>query len=1240
MEAIGVVTGVMTVISGVTKLSKNLNEIREKYKNVALNTTLIASQLSTIRAALEAIADWRSTAGASSQYSKQLDEDLAVSLNCCAILITVLNSKLGESGFKPGMKAKVNHLWLEGVLKEYLSNLEGQVRALQLLLTIFQCRSATEQSRRLEHAESRTVIEHLRAETASLQPDDRELHDAASMLSIDISVDFEVDSILLKHPAYRKVYNNIHLHRHTDASQSVNDEDLSAPAFDPSNKFVPNIADKMEGRHYQHRLPRIASKTFAGGDLSNDLQISKDVTQLSLEGVAADTPLPVEDHSEEPPSTYDDNEMSTNRLEEPTNPDYFEGLAITNSGPDLAAIENGPTRPQSEPCQSMLQYEYHLTQPKGCLETQDEKGGSHLFGNDKTVQKYSRHHISDGDSMHTSRSERRLSMESDLYAASIQYLSQGPQTQTFSESERAKSFEDSSLLSLESSTSDGASSTLPTRADSPIIRALDSPLKDRIRRDAPNSRSSTSTSSIDNPFAHSIPALETATTTSSLSHNSLPSINISSEKEVVSPPAWMNPSSNELLLEVVDSPIPLSEANLSGRQGRVLRSSDTPLSDSPTSCTAPRTESLAAEVGVSIPQVGITLTPPSDALQTSPVEYMAAERQRAQAELSRLQRELTEAKARGDEKSAQKALQKSINLIQATYLARETSSERKQALAGTKATPRRNHMFRLPSLMRTKASQTTAAVEAACSGNHTKLEELLDQGVNVNARSEDSKALLVQAAIYGHIDCMALLKQRGADEFAVDHKGLNALHSAVLARQTAAVEWLLKSYPSTDEKASHINHSKTNKSPGRSNLPSHRSLTEASDRLGFRPLHIAAQHGLADVLHILLENGANLEAKCNRGGTPLHKAIISSHLHIINAMLSKGAELATADASGLTPLHHAASSSEVDVMDILLEAGADRSAYDNKGNMPIHLAALTGRLASVKALKRERADLEVKTASGESLLHIAVLMNQLQVVEYLLQNEVNVNPWSKSPPAKLDNGKVIFAKTIRYAVSPSSTPLHSACFAGQYEMSALLLDHDAWVNAATADDKTPLMLAVESDDTNLVYLLLARNAKVDAKIPKSFLTAQHVAAQLGNLETLQVLYRHGAHLDACTSDGKRPVEYAQRCKDSTKRAAVMAWFHKVRLTHAAQAREMASLKTQRTQADQTRPSYPLLPTTTSQARPYQDPTALTRQLSPAYHGFDPEYDTFPEAPPAYVAGPSAPARLARRDPVYRPLSDS
>ena len=838
------------------------------------------------------------------------------------------------------------------------------------------------------------------------------------------------------------------------------------PALDLSERSVPNTADETQGRHYQHRLPRIANTTFAGDEQHDGIKISQDRSQAPLGGVVAGTPLPVVDHSEESPSTCGDNETSgeipmatysvNNQLEQSTSLDHLEGLVLTNSGLDLFTIDNDPIRHQSGPRQSMLQYEHHMTQSKGSPEAQDEKCGSRVLKNYNTDQNYSRHTISDENSIRTSGSERRLSMESDLYAASIQYPPQGPQIQRQSLPwpEEAKSL-DFNLLSRGSSTNDGASSTLSARADSRIIRAPDSPANDRMmRRDAPTSRSSTKTSSIDNPFAHSVSGLETATPTSCNSHSSFDSMNISSEKEAVPPPAWMNSSLNELLPEVADSLTPLPESSLSGEQGCVMGSSDAPLSGSLTSRAPPRTESLIAESDQPFPKPSFTLTPPTDALQLSPMEGMDTERQRAQAELSRLRHEFVEAKARGDEKSAQSSLQKSIKLIQETYLAGEASLESKQTLDSTKSTPRRNPIFRLASLasltqipMRAKASQITAAVEASCSGNDTKLKELLDRGVNVNARSGDSKTLFVQAAMYGHIDCMALLKQRAADELAVDYRGLNALHSAVVARQTAAVEWLLKTCSSTEDKVLHMKPSKANKSPGKSMFLSHRSLIETSDREGFRPLHLAARHGVADVFNILFRNGANLEAKCNRGGTPLHQAVKSSHLHIIRAMLSKGADVMAADASGLTPLHHAVVSSEVDVMDVLLSAGSERSTYDNSGNMPIHLAAGKGRLAAVKALRRDLADLEVKTTSGESLLHIAVLMNRLQVVEYLWQNKVHANPWSRSPPGKLDsNGKVVFAKTIRHA--PSSTPLHSACFAGQYEISALLLDHEAWSNAA------------------------------------------------------------------------------------------------------------------------------------------------------------------------------------------------
>ena len=134
-----------------------------------------------------------------------------MSLSCCAILIRVIDDKLNESGYTSGLKQKIRYLWLENILKEYISNLEGQVRALQLLLTIFQCRTATEKREILANRESRTIIEQLRTETASLALDNIDLHDAASGLSFNPSVTLDIDSILLRSPAYKRVYGNARL---------------------------------------------------------------------------------------------------------------------------------------------------------------------------------------------------------------------------------------------------------------------------------------------------------------------------------------------------------------------------------------------------------------------------------------------------------------------------------------------------------------------------------------------------------------------------------------------------------------------------------------------------------------------------------------------------------------------------------------------------------------------------------------------------------------------------------------------------------------------------------------------------------------------------------------------------------------------------------------------------------------------------------------------------------------------
>ena len=120
-------------------------------------------------------------------------------------------------------------------------------------------RTATEQSQRLERQEHRTVIEKLRAETASLQPDSRELHDAASMLSMDPSVNLEVDSELLRSDVYKKVYG------HVGFSYSYMLTQLNKSQYHIHRPRVVSSHTKDEP-HYQHRLQQLDGTAFHDGE--------------------------------------------------------------------------------------------------------------------------------------------------------------------------------------------------------------------------------------------------------------------------------------------------------------------------------------------------------------------------------------------------------------------------------------------------------------------------------------------------------------------------------------------------------------------------------------------------------------------------------------------------------------------------------------------------------------------------------------------------------------------------------------------------------------------------------------------------------------------------------------------------------------------------------------------------------------------------------------------------------------
>ena len=577
------------------------------------------------------------------------------------------------------------------------------------------------------------------------------------------------------------------------------------------------------------------------------------------------------------------------------------------------------------------------------------------------------------------------------------------------------------------------------------------------------------------------------------------------------------------------------------------------------------------------------------------------DRDRNLFDLRGLQDELARAKARGDSRAVQDTLQRSVEATRHRYMA-GPPAEDNNAPTSLRTGRMRSNIMCLPSL-----SGSTKGVElgdSAASGNILSLQKILNEKAYVNLRSDNSKTPLMRAAMNGHIGCMKLLKHFGADEVAVDAKGRTALHLAVASNRLAVVRWLLEAYPLP--KADLLRHRTsllfraTNVVKG-VRLP--KNLREISDAKGSKPLHIAAELDKGGMVKTLVAAGVDIESKDNWGRTALHRAIISNRRDSFDTLLQNNAQIAAVDVKHVSSLHLAAKAGRVDMVKTLLANGAPRWNFNADGNQPIH------------ALVTERADLNQRTRSGETLLHLACRKKDMEVATYLLTKLVDVNPWAAP------NLSLLLVLSQTRVKGSSMTPLHYACCTQDFEMAILLLSHKAWVNAPTPEGATALMMAMETEDTNLVNLLLEGGANVNATVPGSLITAVHLAARRGDLETVQQLCRQGADVDTRTNSSSypsRPMDECLKCPDKVKSHAVEEYLRTVvtmKVLHA-NARNFEASRNASSQASNNPPG--------ALASPDPDPQY--------YH---PDFDVPDEILPAYEPGPSAPARLANQAPVHR-----
>ena len=267
----------------------------------------------------------------------------------------------------------------------------------------------------------------------------------------------------------------------------------------------------------------------------------------------------------------------------------------------------------------------------------------------------------------------------------------------------------------------------------------------------------------------------------------------------------------------------------------------------------------------------------------------------------------------------------------------------------------------------------------------------------------------------------------GAWAFFAERKNSQSkLFGAVLARDAGAVSRMI-------ENGADVSHAVSTTSPTVVVIPRGKGVDDKIDVTGWTPLHMAAFHRDKELIPLLVNRNADINARDANGRTPLGCVFLTSfgrssdwtREETISFLVDSGASINVVDSSGKTPLDYAVDAGWTGTVEILVRASA-------KPN--IHSAAMLGDVRALDKLLATGVDPNSRLDNGRTALHASTRHGHHSFTRRLIENGASVN----------------------VSIQRGVTPLHNVAFSPNPEIYLLLLDRKARVNEREADGWTPL----------------------------------------------------------------------------------------------------------------------------------------------------------------------------------------
>jgi beta-lactamase regulating signal transducer with metallopeptidase domain len=239
------------------------------------------------------------------------------------------------------------------------------------------------------------------------------------------------------------------------------------------------------------------------------------------------------------------------------------------------------------------------------------------------------------------------------------------------------------------------------------------------------------------------------------------------------------------------------------------------------------------------------------------------------------------------------------------------------------------------------------------------------------------------------------------------------------------------------------------------------------------------------------------------------KAPEDQKLERVKKFIAQVADINRGDTWGYTWLHHACMNGEKQVAEFLIAKGADVDAKSVSGITSLHAAAGRGHRDIAKLLIEKKADVNAEDSHGATPIWYA---KNGVVYSFSTHGWFNKSLWNAQNP-----GCKEIVELLRKKGAEERTPvlsLHEAAAIGDIDQVKFLISKGVDVNVM--DNRlngTPLHLAVHRNQMQVINLLIANGANVNAK-NKLGRSSLHTAIDKGRTEIAELLRKHGARIES------------------------------------------------------------------------------------------------------------------------------